>query len=166
MARNSNRDEFTPATKRAIERQARGHCSNPTCRRLTHSATSDGGGEINIGVASHICAAASGGPRYDENMTPEQRRSTDNGIWLCQDHAHAVDAPDSKFTVEELRNWKKQTNEDSWRSIMHNVPYGPGMQPQTPDVLRDKLRAAATADNVIAGWSNSWRGVLQRCKVR
>jgi len=27
---------------------------------MTHSATSDGGGEINIAVASHICAAASG----------------------------------------------------------------------------------------------------------
>jgi hypothetical protein len=73
------------------------------CRRLTNSATSDRAGEINIGVASHICAAAPGGPRYDANMTPEQRCSADNGIWLCQDHAHAVDAPDSKFTVEELR---------------------------------------------------------------
>lgn len=35
MARNNNRDEFSRPTKRAIERQARGHCSNPSCRRLT-----------------------------------------------------------------------------------------------------------------------------------
>src|SRR5882672_11385649 len=46
-----NRDEFTPATKRKIERQARGHCSNPTCRRLTHAASSDGQGELGIGEA-------------------------------------------------------------------------------------------------------------------
>jgi len=53
-----NRDDFTPATKRAIERQARGHCSNPACRRLTHAATSDGAGEINIGQGTEVIPAA------------------------------------------------------------------------------------------------------------
>lgn len=142
MASNSNRDEFSPATKRALEKQARGHCSNPACRRLTRGATSDGAGEVNIGVASHICAAAPRGPRYDANMTPEQRHSADNGIWLCDVHGRAVHAPDSKFTVEELQEWKRLTDEDSWRSIMENIPYGPGMRPPTPDALRDRLRAA------------------------
>lgn len=109
-----NRDEFSPATKRAIERQARGHCSNPACRRLTHAATSDGTGEISIGQASHICAAAPGGPRYDAQMTPDERTAADNGVWLCDVRGRAVDPKDSKFTVEELRGWKRQTNED-WR---------------------------------------------------
>jgi hypothetical protein len=156
MARNSNRDEFSRPTKRAIERQARSHCSNPACRRLTSGATSDGAAEINIGVASHICAAAPGGPRYDAGITPEQRGSAENGIWLCQDHAHAVDAPDSKFTVQELREWKRLTDEDSWRSIMENVPYGPGMRPPTSDALRDRLRAAAMADLAIFRQMERW----------
>jgi hypothetical protein len=156
VARSSNRDEFSRPTKRAIERQARSHCANPACRRLTNAATSDGAGEINIGVASHICAAAPGGPRYDESMTPEQRVSVENGIWLCQDHAHAVDAPDSKFTVQELREWKRLTDEDSWRSIMENVPYGPGMRSPTPDALRDRLRAAATADLAVFRQMERW----------
>ncbi|HTT82688.1 MAG TPA: hypothetical protein VMF67_04345 [Rhizomicrobium sp.] len=107
-------------------------------------------------MASHVCAAAPGGPRYDANMTREQRCSADNGIWLCQDHAHAVDAPDSKFTVEELREWKRLTDEDSWRSIMENVPFGPGMRPPTPDVLRDRLRAAATADLAVFRQMERW----------
>ena len=166
MARKSNRDEFTPATKRAIERQARGHCSYPACRRLTHSATSDGKGEINIGEASHICAAAPGGPRYDEKMTREQRRSAENGIWLCDVHARAVDSKDSKFTVEELREWKRRTNEDSWRSIMNNVPYGPGMQAPTPDELRDRLRAAATADLAVFRQTAKWPGTTVGSGVR
>jgi len=156
MAKSSNRDEFSRPTKRAIERQARSHCSNSACRRLTNSATSDRAGEINIGVASHICAAAPGGARYDASMTPEQRRSADNGIWLCQDHAHAVDAPDSKFTVEELREWKRLTDEDSWRSVMENVAYGPGMRPPTSDALRDRLRAAATADLAVFRRMDRW----------
>jgi hypothetical protein len=156
MAKKNNRDEFTPKTKRAIERQARGHCSNPGCRRLTRAATSDGKEEINIGEAAHICAAAPGGPRYDPNMTPEQRRSPENGIWLCNVDAEAVDSKDSKFTVEELREWKRRTNEDSWRSIMHNVPYGPGMQAPTPNELRDRLRAAAAADLAVFRRTAKW----------
>jgi hypothetical protein len=156
MARNSNRDEFSRPIKRAIERQARGHCSNPVCRRLTSSATSDGTGEINIGVASHICAAAPGGPRYDASMTPQQRGAADNGVWLCQDHAHAVDARDSKFTVQELRKWKRLTDEDSWRSVIENVPFGPGMRPPTPDALRDKLRAAAANDLAVFRRMERW----------
>lgn len=158
MAKSRNRDEFSPATKRAIERQARGHCSNPACRRLTHAATSDGASEINIGQASHICAAAPGGPRYDAQMTPEERGAADNGIWLCDVHGRAVDAKDSKFTVEELRRWKRQTNEDSWRSVMHNVPYGPGMQAPTPDELGRRLRAAASADLAIFRRTPKWPG--------
>ena len=157
MAKN-NRDEFTPATKRALERQAGMHCSNPACRRLTTATTSDGAGEINIGQASHICAAAPGGPRYDPNMTPEERRTADNGIWLCDVHGRAVDAPDSKFTVAELRDWKRQTNEDSWRSVMHNVPYGPGMQVPTPDELNRRLRGAALADLAVFRRTPKWPG--------
>lgn len=158
MAKSNNRDEFSPATKRAIERQARGHCSNPACRRLTHAATSDGAGEINIGQASHICAAAPGGPRYDAQMTSEERAAADNGIWLCDVHGRAVDAKDSKFTVEELHRWKRQTNEDSWRSVMHNVPYGPDMQAPTPDDLGRRLRAAASADLAVFRRTPKWPG--------
>lgn len=158
MAKSKNRDEFSPATKRAIERQARGHCSNPACRRLTHAATSDGVGEINIGQASHICAAAPGGPRYDAQMTSEERAAADNGIWLCDVHGRAVDAKDSKFTVEELHRWKRQTNEDSWRSVMHNVPYGPDMQAPTPDDLGRRLRAAASADLAVFRRTPKWPG--------
>jgi hypothetical protein len=158
MAKSKNRDEFSPATKRAIERQARGHCSNPACRRLTHASTSDGAGEINIGQASHVCAAAPGGPRYDPQMTSEERAATDNGIWLCDVHGRAVDTKDSKFTVEELREWKRQTNEDSWRSVMHNVPYGPDMQAPTPDDLGRRLRAAASADLAVFRRTPKWPG--------
>jgi hypothetical protein len=158
MVKNTNRDEFSPATKRAIERQARGHCSNPACRRLTHAATSDGAGEINIGQASHICAAAPGGPRYDAQMTSDERAAADNGIWLCDVHGRAVDAKDSKFTVEELRGWKRQTNEDSWRSVMHNVPYGPDMQAPTLDDLGRRLRAAASADLAVFRRTPKWPG--------
>lgn len=152
----TNRDDFTPATKRAIERQARGHCSNPACRRLTSARTSDGLAEISIGVASHICAAAPGGPRYDTNMTPQERSAAENGIWLCDVHARAVDSKDSKFTVEELRRWKDLTNADAWRSVMENIPYGPVATQMVPEDAMVRLRRAAEADLAAFRRSAKW----------
>ena len=76
-------------------------------------------GEINVGEAAHICAAAPGGPRYDGNMTSDERRGADNGIWLCDVHARAVDLKDLKFTVEELQEWKRLTNINLRRSVIH-----------------------------------------------
>ena len=107
MARR-NRDEFTEKTKLLIAKQAGRLCSDPSCRRSTIGSNSDGDGEINLGTASHICAAAPDGPRYDAGMTREQRRSADNGIWMCRLHGTAVDAKDSTFTVGLLHEWKRQ----------------------------------------------------------
>jgi len=58
MAKNDNRDDFSQATKNRLAKQARYHCSNPGCRRLTSAPTSDGAKEVNIGVGAHISAAA------------------------------------------------------------------------------------------------------------
>ena len=156
MAKNNNRDNFTPATRRRIERQARGHCSNPGCRRLTNAASSHGQGEINIGEAAHICAAAPGGPRHDTSMTTEERSSADNGIWLCDTCACAIDSKDPKFTVALLHEWKRKTNEDSWRSVIHNIPYSPAMHAPTVDELSARLRKAVAADLEVFRRSDKW----------
>ncbi|OWV86877.1 hypothetical protein [Rhizobium sp. R693] len=158
MASSNNRDDFTKATKRTIERQARNHCSNPACRRLTRGAKSDGVGEINIGEAAHICAASPGGPRYDADMSTEERRSRDNGIWLCSVCAGVVDSRDSKFTVEELREWKSRTDKDSWRSIVENIPFGPVMSAPTPDALTTRIRGAASSDLAVFRRTAKWPG--------
>jgi len=61
---------------------------------------------LNIGVAAHITAASPGGARYDESLTPEQRRDARNGVWLCQNCAKLVDNDETQFPVEYLRAWK------------------------------------------------------------
>jgi hypothetical protein len=102
----NNREDFTEKTKFQLAKRAGWLCSDPSCRRAIIGANSDGDGEINLGIAAHICAAAPEGPRYDDTMTPEQRKSPENGLWMCSLHGKAVDARDSQFTVELLREWK------------------------------------------------------------
>lgn len=59
--KKKNRDDFTKETKRKIAKRAGWLCSNPQCRRSTVGSNAGGDGEIVVGVAVHICAAASGG---------------------------------------------------------------------------------------------------------
>jgi len=152
-----NRDDFSEKTRRRIGRQAGWLCSDPSCRRDTIGSNSDGTGEIDHGTAAHICAAAPGGPRYDPKQSPAERSSPDNGIWLCRLHGDAIDAKDSKYTVELLRAWKKQAQEDSWRRVLYgDVPHGPAVQTPTEDELRARLRTAAAADLDVFRRSDKW----------
>ena len=69
-----NRGDFTQATVLRIAKRAGWLCSFPNCHKPTVGATADDDDKfISIGTAAHICAAASGGPRYDAAMSPEER---------------------------------------------------------------------------------------------
>lgn len=154
---NKNRDEFTEKTKLQIAKRAGWLCSDPSCRRSTIGSNSDGDGEINLGTAAHICAAAPEGPRSDLKMTREQRRLPDNGIWMCRLHGTAVEAKDSTFTVELLHEWKALAQKDSWRRVLYNeVPHGPMAQAPSEGELRARLRAAAAADLEVFRRSDKW----------
>ena len=61
-----------------------------------------------VGVAAHVYAASQGGPRFDDNMTPDERKSIENGIWLCGACAILVDRDTERFSAETLFTWKKQ----------------------------------------------------------
>ena len=156
MPQNSNRDDFTTSTKLRLERQAGNRCSNPGCRQLTSGAMSDVSDVIKIGVAAHICAAAPGGPRYDGDMTIGQRRSAENGIWLCEKCARFVDSKDPKFTVELLKDWKYQRASETFRSVTERAPFETAAKNPTTDELRDRLCAAAKADLGVFRNTTKW----------
>ncbi|PXX95911.1 hypothetical protein CR157_17080 [Halomonas sp. LBP4] len=155
MAKRRNRDDFTERTRLQIAKRAGWLCSFPTCRTPTVGATSDGEGEINIGTAAHICAAAPGGPRYDETMSPEERSSARNGIWMCRDHGKAIDSTDPEFTIGRLREWKRQAEIESWRRVLRNeVPRGPAVAGDTQ--LAARIRTAAEADLKVFQQTVKW----------
>jgi hypothetical protein len=119
---SNNRDDFSPATKELLANRVGRKCSNPSCRKLTCGPNTIPGKIVNIGVASHICAAAKGGPRYDENMTPEERRSFENGIWLCQSCSKLIDTDTVRYTKECLVSWKKVAEETAILEIQTTSP--------------------------------------------
>jgi hypothetical protein len=111
------RDDFSAKVIRALEGRVGSRCSicgNATSAR--HSTVEDR--VVRNGQAGHITAAAAGGPRYDASLTPEQRASARNGIWLCGACHPLVDGDASRYTVDELRRYKdlaERTREDEMR---------------------------------------------------
>lgn len=101
------RDDFSQATKDLLANRVGWKCSNPNCRKATRGAGADKSDIINIGVAAHITAASKGGPRYDENMTIQERKSSENGIWLCQSCSKLIDSDVKRYTVAILKKWKE-----------------------------------------------------------
>ena len=58
-------------------------------------------------MAAHITAAAKGGPRYDNNMTSQERKAYENGIWLCQSCSKLIDSDVQRYSTDKLKKWKE-----------------------------------------------------------
>jgi hypothetical protein len=113
----SARDNFTKGTIEKIAGRVNFLCSKPECGALTRGPHTQTDKVINLGEAAHITAAAPGGPRYDASLTKQQRKHPSNGIWLCRPHAKLVDADDSRFTVEDLREWRRLAEERVFHAL-------------------------------------------------
>ena len=119
------RHDFSTSTKGLLASRVGFKCSNPGCRQPTSGPRRDPSGTVNVGVAAHITAAAPRGPRYNAGLTPEQRSSASNGIWLCQNDAKLIDNDGDQYSVECLRRWKTQAEEAARRELevrLHRYP--------------------------------------------
>jgi hypothetical protein len=111
------RDDFSLKTKELLAKRVANRCSNPGCRQLTSGPQEDPVKVINIGVAAHITAASADGPRFDPSLTPDERRSVENGIWLCQSCAKLVDNDPIRYKADVLRQWKASAEKSTAREL-------------------------------------------------
>ena len=114
------RDNFSMAAKQLLASRVNHKCSNPICERPTSGPATGLDRAVNIGEAAHITSAAARGPRYNARLTPDQRRSVSNGIWLCAVCAKLIDSDIDRFPVVVIEHWKKQA-EDSARSGLERI---------------------------------------------
>ena len=112
------RDEFSPSTKKLLAGRVGHRCSNPGCRKPTIGPASDITKVVILGDAAHITAASPGGPRYDPELSTEERRHYNNGIWCCPGCAELIDKDATGYPVEVLRHWKTEAEgaaKENWR---------------------------------------------------
>ncbi len=132
----SKRDNFPPSIVRIMADRVGQKCSNPDCRALTCGPQDDESKSVNVGVGAHITAAAVGGPRYDSNLTSEQRKDIGNGIWLCQNCAKHIDNDVSRHPVPVLQQWKTDAEEKARISIGKSE-FSKDSEPISLEQLRD-----------------------------
>lgn len=118
------RDDFSIATKELLAKRVALRCSNPGCRHVTSGPQKNPVKVINTGVAAHITAASADGPRYDPSLTPKERRSPENGIWLCQSCAKLVDNDPIRYGVEILHQWKVVAETNAAYELEHSRSHG------------------------------------------
>ena len=112
----SRRDNFTKSVIEILYKRAGGRCCR--CSAATFGpVTNDLSKYRNIGQAAHIAAAAPGGPRYNARMSPEERTSASNGLWLCSNCHDVIDRDVAEFTTSVLRKLKKDGEEKAKREI-------------------------------------------------
>lgn len=122
-------DEFSLPVKQALANRVAQRCSNPDCSAATSGPADDPERAVNVGVAAHITARSRGGPRYDSSLTSEQRRSASNGIWLCQNHAHEIDVDPARYTVEFLKAWKAEAENQASSMVTAGIGHvGPAIE--------------------------------------
>ncbi len=111
------RDDFTKKTKEILAKRVGLLCSNPKCRKPTSGPNSDQNKSTNIGVAAHITAASVGGPRYNTSLTPDERTSITNGIWLCHTCSVLIDRDEDTYKEETLEKWKEDAEKEMQQKI-------------------------------------------------
>ena len=124
-ASESTRDDFSDMTKIELLVRAANLCSR--CHVFTVASTDAGDKKNSIGVAAHICAAASGpgAKRYDPSQTKAQRRHFDNGIWLCYSCSKLIDNEETFHTVAHLKEMKArhQVYASGWVGVVPMAPF-------------------------------------------
>lgn len=123
------RDEFTTATKELLAKRVGFACSNPECRQVTSGPQSNATGTVNIGVAAHVSAASPGGPRYETDLSAEQRVDSSNGIWLCQTCAKLIDSDSNRFDRAVLEGWKRAAERSAAIALTQGRVAGSTTQP-------------------------------------
>ncbi len=113
----SGRDEFTSEVKETVAKRVSYLCSNPDCRASTIGPKMDEAKPQNVGTASHITAAAPGGPRYNPALSSSERKHYRNAIWLCRTCGTMVDNDYHRYPVELLQGWKRQSEEAAQNAL-------------------------------------------------
>ncbi len=121
MAETSDKArQYKRTTIRRLDTFSANQCAEPSCNKTLVA-------EDGISIVSKIChieAASEKGPRYNSNMTDDDRRSFDNLILLCDEHHTIIDNKENelKYPVSLLKEWKNKHESKSIISTIESQP--------------------------------------------
>jgi hypothetical protein len=115
-------DDFSPKTKKVLAERVSYRCSFPGCSRNTIGPQKGNNNKSsNLGEAAHITAASLGGPRYDPSLSKNERKSIDNGIWMCRPHARLIDCDYLNYSVQTIKAWKQSAENRAYKILVEGA---------------------------------------------
>jgi len=93
---------YSGLTIKKLYSRAGNICSHPDCSQQL--ITDDG---TNVSDISHIEGGEPGSPRHNPELALEQLNDYENLIVMCKIHNKIIDSEEKKFTVEYLKEIKK-----------------------------------------------------------
>lgn len=128
-------------------------CAMPDCRNVLIADETETDDESIIGDEAHIVARSEEGPRGISELTPEERDKYDNLVLLCRKHHKVIDDQPNFYTVEKLKEIKKQHEE--W--VKSSLRIDKGKE-------KDELSYASYIDTIVKmfdfdNWNN-WTSSL------
>lgn len=97
---SKDRKPPTPATVKKLFALSGNQCAFPKC---TQALVDE---DTVFGEIAHIVAAEDKGPRADDSISQEEKRSFDNLILLCSNHHKTIDRNPDDFSVPMLKDMK------------------------------------------------------------
>ena len=97
--------QYTQTTLKRLFLLSCNQCAAPDCEKSLEARDE----RTIIAKICHIEAASSDGPRFNPDMTDDERRDFDNLILLCDECHSIIDNKDNenKYTVDLLKQWKR-----------------------------------------------------------
>jgi hypothetical protein len=112
--------QYKPSTVRRLDTLSGNKCAWPDCTKRLIAKDE----KSIISKICHIEAAGKDGPRYNPNMTDDERRHFNNLFLLCDEHHTIIDNKENerKYSVELLKEWKRNHESKLLHSLLQKKP--------------------------------------------
>jgi hypothetical protein len=109
-----------PITEQKILQIRSGNtCAFPACRAVLVERKAFGTRPVILGEIAHIVSASPDGPRGGHYLPPGEHDKHTNLIFLCPEHHKIIDDEPHAYTVERLRQMKKEHEEAVEKALAH-----------------------------------------------
>jgi hypothetical protein len=88
-------------------------------------------------------------------MSVADRRSPNNGLWMCRAHGWIIDSNDPKYTTGLLHEWKREAEQHSWQRLV-NPNYSAVSIAEPASDTAKRLRQAAQKDLAVWRRTQKW----------
>lgn len=92
-------------------------CAFPGCGKSLIEDGTDADNPVILGEFAHIVGHSRQGPRGDFDLSTEERNKHNNFIVLCPAHHHIIDSQPRTYSVQVLRQMKRDHEERVSRAV-------------------------------------------------